>query len=314
MLRRNFFLILFIGMYCLFPQQSMASSKDSTRFIKLYEDTLKRLQLERLDIHKSDRQKEEANTRFQTMMQTALRLPGSFTYAFDSLTTIARLESPDKQFRIINWCLPKSDGTQEYFGFIQSLNPKTKKYLLYTLTDKTADIKDPQSKVCTADQWYGVLYYKIVVEKTDKKPFYTLLAWKGSTKEVNKKVIDIITLSPEGAPSFGKAIFASLPSNFKGSPKRLIFQYSSNVSMTLDYDSKKDMILFDHLGPTEPGLEGQYQFYGPSFQIDGLTFKGDKWVFSENIDARNANYGDDKFQDPEKEDHHADKKAIYTPH
>ncbi len=310
----NLILMLVIGTNCIIPVKSFALSKDSTEFIKHYEDTLKHLQFGRLDIHKTDRQKEEANTRFQTMLQIALKPQNSFTYSFDSLTTIAKLESPDKQFRIINWNLPKADGSQEYFGFIQSMNPKTKKYVLYTLTDKSADIKDQQTKTCTPDQWLGMLYYKIIEEKADKKSVYTLLAWKGYSKEVTKKAIDVITFNSDGAPSFGKSIFNNLPSSFKGSPKRLIFQYSSNVSMTLEYNTKKDMILFDHLGPTEPGLEGQYQFYGPSFQIDGLTFKDDKWNFSENIDARNTNNGDEKFQDPEKEDSHQVKKAIYTPH
>ena len=313
MLRRYFFLIVCIGCFSLIAQKSLASG-DSSRFIKMYEDTLKKLQFGRLDIHKSDRQKEEANAQFLAMLQKALKLPGSFNYPFDSLKTIARLESPDTQFRIINWNFPKSDGTEEFFGFIQSLNPKTKKYLTYALIDKSADMKDIQTKTCTADQWIGMLYYKITIQKADKKPFYTVLAWKGISKEVNEKVIDVITLSPEGAPSFGKAIFTNLPSSFKNSPKRLTFKYSSNVSMTLDYDTKKDMILFDHLGPTEPGLEGQYQFYGPSFQIDGLSFINDKWTFKENIDARNNNNGDDKFQDPEKTDNHVDKKPIYTPH
>jgi len=56
MLRRYFFLIVCVGFFSLLTQKSFASG-DSSRFIKLYEDTLKKLQFARLDIHKSDRQK-----------------------------------------------------------------------------------------------------------------------------------------------------------------------------------------------------------------------------------------------------------------
>lgn len=74
------------------------------------------------------------------------------------------------------------------------------------------------------------------------------------------------------------------------------------------------MILFDHLGPSEDGLEGQYQFYGPSFQTDGLAFKDGKWTFIENVDARNKDHYDSKFNNPEKSDNQLSKKPIYTPH
>ncbi len=314
MLRRKLSIVLLAASSCFLSQKSFALSKDSSGFIKLYEDTLKQLQFGRLGPRKTDQQKEEANTRFKIMLQKALNLPRSFDYSFDSLTTIARLESPDKKFRIINWNLPKDDGSQEYFGFIQSLNPKTKKYVLYQLTDKSADIADPQSKVLTTDKWFGMLYYKIIVEKADKKPEYVLLAWQGYSKLVTRKIIEVLSFSSDGTPTFGKSIFNHLPSSYKGSPKRIIFQYSSNVSMTLEYNSSKNIIQFDLLGPTEPGLEGQYQYYGPSFQIDGLGYKDGKWDYIVNVDARNNNHGDEKFKDPKKGDNQDNKKPIYTPH
>ena len=314
MLRRRISIVLLAATGCLFSHTGFAFSKDSSSFIKLYEDTLKQLQYGRIDARKTDIQKQEINKRFTILLQKALNLPNSFNYPFDSLKTIARLESPDKKFRLINWNLPKEDGTQEYFGFVQSLNPKTKKYQVYCLIDKSDEITDQQGKVLSPDKWVGMLFYKIIVEQAEKKPQYVLLAWKGYNKLVNKKIVDVISFNSEGVPSFGKSIFNHLPSGFKGSPKRVIFQYSSTVSMTLDYNDKKDMILFDHLGPMQDGLEGQYQFYGPSFQIDGLAFTDGKWNFIENVDARNNNHGDSKFNDPEKSDPPVNKKPIYTPH
>lgn len=314
MLKKKISILSLLAFISLFSYQSQASPHDSSAYLKLYEDSLKHLQFGRIDVHKTEKQKTQLNNRFFAMMQKALNLPDSYNYPFDSLTTIARLESPDKRFRIINWNFPKQDGTQEYFGFIQALNPKTKKYQLYVLTDASEQLSNEQSKVLTADKWLGMLYYKIIEEKADGKPQYVLLAWKGYDKQLNKKVIDVLSFNSDGSPVFGKSVFSHLPSSFKGASKRIIFQYSSSVSMTLDYDPKKNMILFDHLGPSEDGLEGQYQFYGPSFQTDGLAFKDGKWNFVENVDARNASHNDSKFNDPEKSDNQVNKKPIYSPH
>lgn len=219
MFKRKISIVLSIALISLFSYKSSASSHDSSAYLKLYEDTLMHLQYGRIDVHKTEKQKRALNYRFLAMMQKALNLPNSINYSFDSLTTIARLESPDKKFRIINWNFPQDNGTQEYYGFIQVLNPKTKQYQLYVLKDVTEQITNQQSKVLTADKWLGMLYYKIIEEKVDGKPQYLLLAWKGYDKQINKKVIDVISFSNDGSPIFGKSVFKNLPSSFKGASK-----------------------------------------------------------------------------------------------
>jgi hypothetical protein len=57
--------------------------------------------------------------------------------------------------------------------------------------------------------------------------------------------------------------------------------------MTLVWDEKYRRIIFDHLSPAYPELEGQYQFYGPDFSYDGFRYKKGKWVFEEMLDPRN---------------------------
>lgn len=271
---------------------------------------MKSLQFVRINA-RTDKEKDAANAQFWTLMNKALSIPGSFTYRFDSLKTIGIETSPDKQFRIITWDVPKSGCTFSYYGFIQSYNARKKKYDIFVLKDHTADIINPQSAACTPDKWLGMLYYKIIKEKDSK--YYTLLAWQGCSKQITRKVIEILSFNTQGIPSFGKAVFQKLPATFKGNPKRILFEYSADVSMSLRYDDSKNMIMFDLLGPIEDGLTGQHQYYGPSFQVDGMKFSNGFWNYVANVQARNPNNAkEDSRQKPYNDEN---KKVIYhTPH
>lgn len=304
-------IIFLLGMCIMHPVRSFAFSPfDSTSLLKTYEDSMKSLQYIRINA-RTDNEKADANTQLLRLMNKALHLPGSFSYPFDSLTTIGKEISPDKLFRIITWDVPKSGCTFGYYGFIQSYNAKKKGYDIFVLEDHTADIPNIQTATCTPNKWIGMLYYKIIKQKNSK--LYTLLAWEGCNKQITRKVIDVLSFNPQGIPVFGKAIFTKLPSNFKSTAKRMVFEYSAQVSMSLRYDESKRNILFDLLAPIEDGLGGQHQYYGPSFQVDGLTFKDGTWNYMVNVDARNPNgNSDQKFTDPKNHDYKINKLDYQT--
>lgn len=286
---------------------------DSTRLLSLYEDTLAQLQHEKVKPYTSDDYKKHANEEFTTMLKKALALPGSFTYPFDSLTTMARLSSPDKKFRILNWDIPWQNGTYGFYGFVQSYNPKTKGYVVYELHDKGSESATAEINTGTPDSWFGMLYYKIIPSETEKDT-YIMLAWQGYSSIITRKIIDVLSLNAEGAPSFGKAIFKRPPAGYKSNAKRIVFQYSAQLYMSLEYNEEKKWILFDHLAPPDLGLTGQYQYYGPSFQVDALELVNKSWVCMENIDARNMPSRNDKAYHSATNKYNQDKKAIYTPH
>ncbi len=212
--------IFIIGIWVMQPTKCFALPFDSASLLKVYEDSMVSVQHIRINA-RNENEKEQANAKLLGWMHKALLLPQSFDYPFDSLTTIGFRTSPDKQFRIITWDLPKSGGTETYYGFIQSYNAKKKSYDLFVLTDKTAEIGNPQTAVCTPDKWIGMLYYQIIHEKGSK--FYTLLAWEGYNKQITRKVIDVISFNTQGVPTFGKAVFTNLPATYKGSVKRIDF-------------------------------------------------------------------------------------------
>src|ERR1035437_3019684 len=294
----------------LFSIYSFSQEKNSeTMQLNLYQDSLTIL-CKKIYGSKTDSDKKKYNQQVLSTFERALNTANSFDFPFDSLNkdvdNVAFLKSPDNKFRIINWNIPQSDGTQEYYGFIQEKYLQVKKkgifrkeysetMQLYPLIDKSDEIKKPENTISDNKKWFGMLYYKIIEKKIKAKTYYTLLAWDGNDKYTTKKIIDVLTFDNNGTPRFGADIF-----NFqKKYPKRVIFEYAASCRMSLKFNEKKDSIVFDHLAPTEPQLEGQYQYYCGDMSYDGFGFKHGKWNYGLDINAVNEkDYKDKIGNDP----------------
>lgn len=273
--------------------------------IRANERDLKALCLQLFDEKTSEAQKKACNEQLLQKFEQLLREPESFrNYQFDSLKSMMCIvTSPDGKFRLINWNLPAKDGTQQYFGFIQEHYSETVKkgmfkkvridsMQLYPLIDKSAEIKNPDNAITDNKKWFGMLYQdRVIIKKNKSKTYYTLLGWDGNDNFTQKKIIDVLTFDNKGVPHFGADIF----SYQKRFPKRVIFEYSSTCSMSLRYSTKKDSIVFGHLAPIRPQMEGQYQYYCSDMSFDGFGFKKGKWNYGMDINAVNDKDENDRF-------------------
>ena len=275
------------------------SDKDLAYF-KKYEDSLATMQ-KKMFFAKADTTKFKASAKFYHLMEEVLLNTLSFNYPFDSLTEIKRLTSPDKKFRFIVWDIPRADGTYTYFGFIQAMHPKTKKYELYELTDKSTSVKNPETYASDHTKWFGMLYYAII----PCDDYYTLLGWDGNDKLTSRKFIDVLSFKKDGTPIFGKDVF-KMPKKY---PKRIMFEYNAKLTMTLRYNTAVGAIVFDHLAPKENYLENQYQFYGPDLSYDAFILRRGKWNFEEEVDVQNPRSKTDNVR----RDKSKKEKAVYTP-
>lgn len=303
-MRRVAFFTLFLFAFLIEFSQKKDSS--NTSFVQTEWD-LKALQ-KKVFYSKKETERFESNKQFLKLWAEVLGQPKSMEYAFDSLKEVSKLPSRDKKFRIITWNVPKDDGTQAYFGFIQVNNTKIQKkglfkrivsteYEVFPLLDKSSAVKTPENYIADNTKWFGMLYYGEVI---DCDGYYTLLGWDGNDRLVSRKFIDILSFRSDGVPVFGKDVF-KIP---KKSPKRIMFEYSSEVAMSLKFDNKKNAIVLSHLAPKDEGsvLEGQYQYYGPDGSYDAYEQSKDRWVLHEDIDARNPKTkNDNRKKDPKKE-------------
>ncbi len=296
----KFFLIIFSGFtLSAFAQLSEAELKQYS----VIEDSLKVLQ-KKVFFSRKEADRFEANKKFVATWNSLIADEKSFLYPFDSLREISRLVSPDKKLRLVTWNVFKNDGTQAYFGFIQVNNTIVKKtgwfkktvstqYQYFVLSDKSAAVKTPESYISDHTKWFGMLYYDIIINDD----YYTLLGWDGNDKITQRKFIDILSFKPDGTPVFGKDVF-KYPGKFA---KRIMFEYASEVSMSLKYHSNRNEIVFNHLAPKDPdaALDGQYQYYGPDGSFDALARKKGKWIYESDVDIRKAKDKNDNAKKPE---------------
>jgi hypothetical protein len=98
---------------------------------------------------------------------------------------------------------------------------------------------------------------------------------------VSRKVIDVISFTPDGEIIFGKDIF--IRDNKK--KFREVIEYSSESIVTLRFNSPRT-IVFDHLDTFSTG-DGNEKSLGTGLSTDGYIYKKGIWKFTTGIDARN---------------------------
>lgn len=272
------FIFLFFGYLQSYAQPSQQLISAENALVQVYT---------KINRFASDSSNAVNNIRFIAMLDSVLQIPESFMYPFNDLQ-FGNVYAPDKTFRVFSWNVIHSSGTYQSFGFLQTYNKTTKKVKVYKLVDKSATIKTPMLAVCSPESWYGASYYMICQKKFKGQVLYTLIGWNPHTTFTQKKVLETLKFDKSGNPVFG---FPTIELKGKGFQRRIIFEYSSKNTMMLRYDEKKDLIVFDHLAPSDFRYEGIYEFYGPDFSIDAYRFEHGKWRYKSDIDMRNPRQG-----------------------
>jgi len=225
----------------------------------------------------------EAQEKVAVLIDVFLVQPGSSEITLTTVKSISALESSDKRFRIITWNLPAADGTYRFFGRVQVYGNKKTPAKIILLTDNSDQLLKPASRTLKPEEWYGAIYYQIVRKSWKKEVTYTLLGWDGNTAFSNKKLIDILYFDKQDNIHFGLPVFG----DGKRYRHRVFFEFAERVSMSLRYQEKVSMIVFDHLSPTSPSMQGQYEFYSPDFTYDAFRFEKGKWQFVSDYEAKN---------------------------
>lgn len=236
--------------------------------------------------------------------EQALTMPEAIDYPFDSLKKVAKIGSDDKKFRIIHWNIQQQNGIHRYFGFLQfNVNGQTETQRLH---DRSDTPEGSDSLILSTGNWFGALYYRVISGQTASGfPMYTLLGWSGEDFDITSKVIEILTFE-NNVPRFGLPVFM-LPDSWPRS--RIIFRYSAGETMVLKYEEqvvkssktwnpkkrafeektqRDHVIVFDHLVPIDPVMEGQPKYSIPAGDdYDGFIMSNGRWNFLRGIESRN---------------------------
>lgn len=276
-------LILIFLTFCL------ADNLCSQTNLESEEKTLKRY-LAGLSGAADDSERSLWNDSIHEFVSNLSAMPEVFLHEF-TVKKMGILKSPDKKFMMFNWNLPLDDGGSEFFCFV--VLPKEERNKVVELETYTREPKKIETRYLEPESWYGALYYDIIPVKKGKKTSYTLLGYSPSEKFITTKYIDVLTIKNDevqlGAPVFKTE---------KGTKKRLIFKYSSEVSMTIRYQESSNRIIIDHLVPRLEGMSGNYQFYGPDGTFDSYVLVKNVWEFRGDVEYKSDTKSNKRYKDP----------------
>jgi hypothetical protein len=269
----KYFAVIIISLFF----SNLFSQKDT---IIQYREKVLSLYLDKVRNAVKDVDKKKLNQEFKDYLLETLLIPNSYTYSFTKLKTIGIIDSPDNNFKIVNWNIQLEDDSNLFFCFIVK-NNKKKKNKVIELLCKTQVFEMP-TNIIQESNWYGALYYKIIPIKKGNKEVYTILGWRSNSNLSYMKVIDIIQINGSHI-KLGMPIFQ----NKKDKLNRAVFEYSKKASMSLKYEEKYDRIVFDHLSPESPSMNGLYEYYIPDMSYDAYIYENNLWILNEDVIAIN---------------------------
>lgn len=233
----------------------------------------------------NDETKRHLNHDFKSLLWETLELEGSFSYPFDSLL-MGKITSPDESFRIYNWNIELSSETYEYYCLIQKVDKKGNTERIIELIDYHDYITKIEQKELEPYEWFGALYYEIIPFEKNGNQYYGLIGLDINDRWSKIKVFEILQFKDESV-----VLGASVLKMQKGVNRRFLLECKADNMLTMNYEKKEAMVVFNHLTPMDPRLEDQFDFYINDLSFDALQWdkKKEMWIYIEDVDAKNSN-------------------------
>ena len=245
-----------------------------------------------------------SNSLLLELIRKELTVDKNAIHQIDSSALVYELISPDKQIQILSWAVLYHD-IWEYYGFIKSYDNHQKTFIILELTPTDYIKAYKNNPTNDHKNWPASVYLKLIQTNYNKRTYYSLLGWVAKNDQTAYKSIEVISISKNGRPTFGKSAYFFINDKPKN---RALFGYNSQSNFQLDYgeysytttkwNAKKrkydletysdDLIVFDHLIPMYPDLKDYSEFMVPSGNVvDAFKFEKGKWTLIKDIDARN---------------------------
>lgn len=283
------FLVIILSFVCV----SVFAQADSVRVeqtpLTIAEDSLKGLAKTFMTNRDVDVRIDAAN-QFVEGLYTALEMPASFDYQFDSLVTVSKLYPADSTFRIMTWQLYIDKDEYKYFGIIQhkgdeeqGISPKVTR-----LNDFSGRMRTIEDKVLSAENWYGALYYGIEPFKTKEGMKYALFGFDAYKFFEKRKLMEILSFDKDREPIFGAPVIEYIIKKKDVPPKevkfhRFMIEYSANASASLNFNLDEEMVLFDHLIPMSSSFPDVPYVMVPDGSYEAFKLKRGVWTYVEKV-------------------------------
>lgn len=227
----------------------------------------------------TDNQTLKIHTEFQKAMSELVRSKDFFNTPLQALK-IADIKSNDQTLRLLTWNVEFADLSYTYGGYILRREEGRDKVTVIELNDVLDPYSNKPENTIDHKNWYGAVYYKIIDFAFQGKTQYLLFGYDGGTTMSNFKILDVLSFTGQNA-KFGSPVFKDT----KSVKKRVIFEYANMASMSLEFEPKRARIVFDHLSPEAPALEGIASYYFPDMSYDAYVYDYDREIWNLQTDV-----------------------------
>ena len=250
--------------------------------------------LNQISSGENDEERLAAHNRMSRMLSRALLKTDVFHYPFNDVKKMAILTDPDNELRVWSWHVPLNNKPPQYGCFVVRYDEKKEMCKVDEL-QPAAWPEHPEWTSRNADQWLGVLYFKLVPIKEKGKDYFLLFGWDGHDELSNKKLVEVLHF-PNGKLKLGRPTFR----RDGKSAYRLVFEYHQDAVFSVNYSEELDAVVYDDLGPLHPSLEGNHAHYVPQQTSSGYQRNKQVWEFLPEVDYKRPKDARDKqFNDPQ---------------
>jgi hypothetical protein len=230
----------------------------------------------------NDSERIRINDSIRIILDSYVKSDTVFTHRFTNLRYLGQIMSPDSLLKIITWNLVLENEPGRYFCYFIRKQESGKENKIFRLSVSYNENPVKTDTTYTESNWYGALYYDLKPYIIDNRRCWVLLGIDYGNSFFSRKIIEVLSFSPEDSIVFGRKWFSS-GDEIK---YRDIFEYASNAMMSLRFRSDNS-IVFDHLVPFSPSHKDDPQYYGPDYSFDAYNYENGLWKLTINVDARN---------------------------
>ena len=273
-MRRYTFIIIAVALFSI-PQTNCRAVSSETSAI--LENLFRRI----LNTN-NDNERIRLNDSVQVIIDSYAASDSVFVHKFSGLRYLGQILSSDSKVKIITWNLILREGGNRYFCYIIRKGARGEPNNIHKLTGENSEESPAADRIYSEKDWYGALYYALQPFKKDKMTYYLVLGIDYGNSAISRKIIDVMTFTPEGGIIFGNNCF------FKDEnvTSRVVIEYFSEGVISLRMLSAKTVV-FDHLASISGDQNSDPEFMGSEYSFDGYTLKKGNWRFVSRVDARN---------------------------
>jgi hypothetical protein len=229
----------------------------------------------------NDSSRVKINDSIEVIIDSYVKSDSVFRHKFRNVRYLGQIMSRDSAIKIVTWNLMLAHNPSKYMCYVIRRQKGGNNNVYKLVTDyKQEPIKTDTTY--TQKDWYGALYYEVRPFTIDGLTCWILLGIDYGNIDISRKLIDVLSFTPDDSLLFGKKWFDS------GNKVKFreVFEYASNGMMSLRFKSDSS-IVFDHLVPFSPEKKDDRQYYGPDYSNDAYNFIKGLWSLIINIEMRN---------------------------